>query len=766
MKRLLTRLMLVMSLAMVPALGFQIYTEHEARRVREQLVRDEALSLVRLVSAEQQRIIEGAEQVLNVIAGAPAVQDNDAERCHRLLANLLERSPRYNNAFIAGLDGRIPCASNQADLLVNIADRPYFRAALETADFTIGEYVIGRGSGQPTIHIAKRIIDRDGTILGVAVLGLSIGWLAEQVGHLSLPPAAIVMITDSNGTILVRRPGQARFAGTQIPEKNRFILDGDRIGIAEMKSLDEGRPLFVAYSPTGADPKGLAVGVGLDREVTFAALSRANWIGLMLIFLGIVLAIATTAILGARLIGRPIKQLLAAAENWRGGNLASRTGLGGERSEFGRLGTALDGMAVALEERETELRRLNRDLGKRVSEEVAAREAAQTRAAHAERMQALGQLAGGVAHDFNNVLQAVEGAVLLIERESKGRDRTNRLVRLALEATARGASVTRRLLAFGRRGDLRAEAVDADALLAGLRELLAHTLGGGTQVSVIAEPGLPRILADKGQLETALVNLATNARDAMPNGGALTLRAAAESVEAGGPAHAAGVAPGRYVRLTVADTGTGMDAATLLHVGEPFFTTKKTGEGTGLGVAMVKGFAAQSGGGVRIESRPGQGTVVTLWLPEADAETIAAGPPPVIAADPVRPAAATRLLLVDDERLVRDVLAEQLEDEGFSILTASNGAEALALLDAGEAVDLLVSDFSMPGMDGLALIHAAQERRPYLPAVLLTGYSGDGVALAVGSNVTGKIVLLRKPIRAEDLVDRVHVLLTAGERVV
>jgi signal transduction histidine kinase/ActR/RegA family two-component response regulator len=766
MKRLLTRLLLVMSVAMLPALGFQIYTEHEARRIRAQLVKDEAISLVRLVSDEQNRIIEGAEQVLNAIAGSPAVQDGDIERCHRLLANLVEQSPRYNNAIIAGPDGRIPCASNQTDLRVNIADRPYFLAALQTGDFAIGEYVIGRGSGLPAIHIAKRITNPDGKIIGVAVLALSIGWLAEQVERLSLPPGTIVTITDRNGTILIRRPGQARFSGTQAAASSRFALDGTGVGFAELKSLDQGRPVIVAFAPLAAGPKGLSIRVALDREITFASLARANWIGPGLIFLGIVLALATAAILGARLIGRPISRLVVAAESWRGGDLGSRTGLGGERSEFGRLGNALDGMAVALEERETELRRLNTDLEKRVSEEVAAREAAQARATHSERMQALGQLAGGVAHDFNNVLQAVEGAVLLIERESKGRERTNRLVRLALEATARGASVTRRLLAFGRRGDLRAEAVDTDALLAGLRELLSHTLGAGTEVSVIAEPGLPHILADKAQLEIALVNLATNARDAMPNGGALSLRAAAEAIEARGQANPAGLAPGRYVRLTVADTGTGMDAATLVHVGEPFFTTKKMGEGTGLGVAMVKGFAAQSGGGVHIDSTPGLGTVVTLWLPEAVAGSIPSSAPPALAPEPVRPAAAAiRLLLVDDEKLVRDVLAEQLKDEGMSILTASNGAEALALLDAGEAVDLLVSDFSMPGMDGLALIHAAQERQPNLPAVLLTGYSGDGVALALGSNVTGKIVLLRKPIRAEDLMDRVHVLLTAGESV-
>nr|WP_294521260.1 cache domain-containing protein [uncultured Rhodopila sp.] len=764
MKRLLTRLLLVMSVAMLPALGFQIYTEHEARQTRALLVRDEALSLVRLVSGEQNRIIEGAEQVLTTITGAPAVQDSDTERCHRLLANLVEQSPRYNNALVVQPDGHIPCAAHLLDPSINGADRPYFREALRTGDFVLGEYTIGRGTGLPTIHIAKRVIGTDGRIIGVAVLALNIGWLSDQVEQLSLPAGAIVTITDRNGTILVRRPGQARFSGTQTPGDSRFLLDGKEIGFAEMKSLDQGRPVMVAFAPLAVEPIGLSIRVALDRDITFAALVRANWIGPALIMLGIMLALATAALLGSRLIGRPIGRLIGAAESWRGGNLGSRTGLGGEQSEFGRLGTALDAMAAALGEREAELRRLNTGLENRVSEEVAAREAAQARAAQAERMQALGQLAGGVAHDFNNVLQAVEGAALLIERESKGQERINRLVRLALEATARGASVTRRLLAFGRRGDLRAVAIDADALLAGLRELLAHTLGAGTEVSVVAEPGLRPILADKGQLETALVNLATNARDAMPKGGALKLRAAADIIEANTPAHPAGLAPGRYVRLTVADTGSGMDAATLLHVGEPFFTTKKTGEGTGLGVAMVKGFAAQSGGGVRIESSPEQGTVVSLWLPQADTGAVSRAALPV-APEAISPAGAIRLLLVDDEKLVRDVLAEQLEDEGFSTVTASNAAEALALLDAGEAVDLLVSDFSMPGMDGLALIHAAQRRRPCLPAVLLTGYSGDGVALALGTNVSGKIVLLRKPIRVEDLADRVHVLLTAVEKV-
>jgi CheY-like chemotaxis protein len=302
-------------------------------------------------------------------------------------------------------------------------------------------------------------------------------------------------------------------------------------------------------------------------------------------------------------------------------------------------------------------------------------------------------------------------------------------------------------------------------MLAGLREFLGHAAGAGTEVAVTVEPGIPFILADKGQLETSLVNLAANARDAMPNGGKLTLRAAVETIGPAQPGHPPWLSPGRYVRLTVADTGSGMDAATLLHAGEPFFTTKRAGEGTGLGLAMAKGFATQSGGALHIDSSPDQGTTVTLWLPEARADCA----PVATAASVPRagcPAGApVRLLLVDDEALVRDVLGEQLENAGFCVRAASGGAQALALLDSGEEVDILVSDFSMPGMDGLAVIRAARQRQPCLPAVLLTGYSGDAVASAVASSAGGRITLLRKPIGVADLVDRIQVLLAGSEKV-
>jgi signal transduction histidine kinase/CheY-like chemotaxis protein len=424
--------------------------------------------------------------------------------------------------------------------------------------------------------------------------------------------------------------------------------------------------------------------------------------------------------------------------------------------------------------------RLRLDLARRTREldatnarllaEMAEHRATEADLRHAQKMEAVGQLAGGVAHDFNNVLQAVAGGAALIRRRAGDPAAVERLAGMVADAARRGESVTRRLLAFARRGELRAEALDLSELLGGLREVLAVTLGPAVQVEVDAPTGLPPILADRGQLETVLVNLATNARDAMPNGGRLALSAAAESV--GEDEGRRRPAPGAYVRLVVADTGTGMDPGTLARASEPFFTTKPQGRGTGLGLPMAQGFAEGSGGALAIDSGPGRGTRVSIWLPVAAGD---AARPVAVPSEPRTDGAPPRagrssgrigVLLVDDEPAVREVLAQQLADEGYEVIEAADGAAALALLDSGGTrVDLIVSDLAMPGMDGVAVIREARRRRCGLPAILLTGYAGGAAALAVGGalgDADGNFALVRKPVTGAGLADQVAALLSAS----
>jgi PAS domain S-box-containing protein len=409
---------------------------------------------------------------------------------------------------------------------------------------------------------------------------------------------------------------------------------------------------------------------------------------------------------------------------------------------------------TALRAAQDTLRELNQDLEQRVRTEVAAREAAQRRAEHADRIQALGQLAGGIAHDFNNVLQAVAGAAALIGRRPQDIQAVGRLIRVISDAAARGSSITRRMLLLARRGDLRPSPVEVDGLLAGMREVLIHTIGAEIDVRVEIADGLPPLLADGAQLETALVNLATNARDAMPAGGTLRLAADLEVVvERDSDPHPAGLASGTYVRLSVIDDGTGMSGATMARAGEPFFTTKDVGKGTGLGLSMVKGFADQSGGGFAIESEVEAGTTATLWLPSVQAE---ARVRPVAGPIPHAPRLTGLILLVDDDQLVRDTLTDQLEELGHKVLAASCGTDALAILRAKEAVDLMITDLSMPGMNGLVLIKEAQDLRPRLGAILLTGYAG---ALETGEGAQGSYLLMRKPATSAVLGARVTALL-------
>jgi PAS domain S-box-containing protein len=388
------------------------------------------------------------------------------------------------------------------------------------------------------------------------------------------------------------------------------------------------------------------------------------------------------------------------------------------------------------------------DLAERRGRALAESEA---RLAEAARMEALGRLAGGIAHDFNNVLQAIQGRLMLADRKlDSDPAAARRHVELAVRATERGAAVTGRLLAFARRGELRAEPFAPAPLLEGLGDMLGHVLGSGIELRVEADAALPPLYADRGQLEAVLVNLANNAHDAMPRGGALSLRAEVPPADASPP----GLPPGNFVRISVIDEGEGIPPDVLARVTEPFFTTKPKGKGTGLGLAMARGFAEQSGGTLVIDSTLGKGTAVALWLPQA-AQADACAPSGADAADPP-PAAAPSVLLAEDQADVREVLALELEERGFAVTEAEHAAAALALFAAGLRPDALVTDLSMPGEhDGIGLIEEARRRWPWLPVVLVTGHAGEAAPERLAAvERGGPFALVRKPAIADVVVER------------
>jgi len=363
--------------------------------------------------------------------------------------------------------------------------------------------------------------------------------------------------------------------------------------------------------------------------------------------------------------------------------------------------------------------KVTRDITERMETQKALEQAREA-LFQSQKMEAIGQLTGGIAHDFNNLLMAVLGSLELVRKRLAFDPKITPLLENAIQGAERGTGLTQRMLAFARKQDLTLEPVDLSDLVRGMVSLLHSSIGPAIDIAVRFPSDLPPVQTDPNQLETALLNLAVNARDAMPDGGTITISASAERVEAGGgPAP-----PGAYVRLSVADTGAGMDAETVSRASEPFFTTKGVGKGTGLGLSMVHGLAAQSGGRLTIDSRPGEGATIALWLPVASE---AAGQAPArsgrghaAAPGKTRP---LRILTVDDDRLVLLNTAALLEDLGHSVLQAVSGKEALRLLAREPQVDLVITDQAMPEMTGVQLREALAKVRPALPVLIATGYA-------------------------------------------
>ena len=417
---------------------------------------------------------------------------------------------------------------------------------------------------------------------------------------------------------------------------------------------------------------------------------------------------------------------------------------------------------------EEALQRLNETLERRVADALAERMKEQQRLRiteealrQSQKMEAVGQLTGGIAHDFNNLLTGIMGSLeLLHTRMNQGRLRdADRYILAAQAASRRAASLIHRLLAFSRRQTLDPKPTDVNRLVVGMEELIRRTVGPQISLDVVTAGGLWSTLIDAPQLENALLNLCINARDAMPDGGRITIETANKWLDERA-ASERDLPPGQYLSVCVTDTGAGMTPDVIAQAFDPFFTTKPMGQGTGLGLSMVYGFVRQSGGQVRIYSEVGHGTTMCLYLPRhfaSEDDRLAAAPPP----EETPSAAGETVLVVDDEPTIRMLLADVLNGQGYTAIEAEEGAMALRILQSDARVDLLITDVGLPGgMNGRQLADAARVTRPDLKVLFITGYAEN--AIIGNAQLAPGMQLLTKPFVMEELAGRIRSMIDNG----
>ncbi|WP_158627978.1 hybrid sensor histidine kinase/response regulator [Azospirillum griseum] len=622
------------------------------------------------------------------------------QETHDLLKAKASVVPQIDAVMVVGADGQLLNFSRFYPAPnYSVADRDFFQALKDTPTDQpfLGEPVQNRATGGWTVHLARRVSAANGRFLGLAVGAIDLDYFQRLYRGLRVgDTGSSISLWRRDGILLARHPALPGIGKPLGPRRFLDVLTESEAGEFVTPDGLDATARVVATRAVNAYPVVVNVTRTLDDVLQ-------GWRAQ-------VMTLALAGLVGALAL---LLALWALARQFR----------------------AYETAALAL----AETRRA-----------MAGREQAELALRQAQKMEAVGQLTGGVAHDFNNLLQAL--SINLHVLESRCQDERLALpIRMALQAVERGSTLTQHLLAFSRRQPLRPELVDVAALVAGVAALMARTLGGVVRVEHRADPGLWPVMIDPNQLEMALINLAINARDAMPDGGVLCLEA---GNHAGNAPRQPGVPSGDGLCITVRDTGTGMTPEVLSRATEPFFTTKEVGRGTGLGLAMVQSLANRSGGGLVIDSQLGHGTTVRLFLPRANPDAVAAPPPGASTGSEAD--SACSILLVDDEDLVRGATADFLTQAGFAVQEAADAETALRLLERGAAVDVIVTDHMMPGMNGLDMVRAIRARNNPVPILMVTGFAEELRTDVAG--VSDGLSLLAKPVVPQSLVRSIRAM--------
>ncbi|MGX1319672.1 signal transduction histidine kinase/CheY-like chemotaxis protein [Bradyrhizobium sp. USDA 377] len=687
--------------------------------------------------------IRGTTQLHYGLARARDLDTRDKAACSAFLSEVREEYPQFTGILTIDPDGSLFCDSLRTNRSLDLRDRAYFKQALVSRGVVL-EPVFGRLTGMSVLQIAFPVRTEAGALKLILLASFNLRKFAE-FHHKRLLAEKDVLLVDGKGTVLVAPSGAGwtepvggsiagselfRFAST--PDRKSFHEVTDREGRTHVWSV-------AARSPTR--DAGLYILVGRSKDGLVAAANRRLYEDLAILTVASLLLLVAVLILATVSVGRQVGRLAAMAKKLGRGDLSARIPPPHPGGELGGLMTLLNDTAESLQQQRAAIADLNQKLSQ------------------SQKMEAMGQLTGGVAHDFNNLLTVILGNSEHLADRLAGDKELHRIAGDIATAAERGSDLTRSLLAFARKQPLRPRDIDIAGKLLDMEPLLRRSLGEHIECTFALDADLWMTSVDPGQLATALLNLVLNARDALPDGGKLTVEARNISLGDSDLDVNGEPRPGEYVMVAVTDTGTGMTAEVASRAFEPFFTTKEVGKGTGLGLSMVYGFVRQSGGLVQMQSEPGHGSVVRLFFPRL-ATPLAEDPLP--AERVAAPDGSETILVVEDDDMVRAYIENELKALGYRVIAKSNGPAALDLLRQRGDIHLLFTDVVMPGgMFGPELARQATALRPGLKVLFTSGYTQDPVKTPDG---VGDARILTKPFRRKDLAAMLRATLSTPPR--
>ena len=732
------RLLLIVLLAMLPPMLLVTFGFfHDYRIQIDEATTDLTLAAHTLAQNLDEKI-QGTSQLLYGLGRAQDLNSTDRATCSTFLSEVLKEYPLYTGILTITPDGKLFCDSLHSGRELDLSDRRYYQKTLDNARGIALEPAFGRLTGIAVIQIAFPVRAHGG-LERILVASLNLDEFLKANSQKARLSGARIALIDRRGTLLAAYPpsetSKDRIGGDmRDTDLFRFAQAHPEGGVGELPGLRDSPQFWTALATSGERDPGIFILVGQSKARLVADANRRLAQNALLLFVLSLFLIGGAWLIAEHAIRRPVNRIADAVGALGRGELATRLTAPIPRGELGQLMQAVNSAAESLENQRANIETLHEHLRQ------------------SQKMEAVGHLTGGIAHDFNNLMTVILGNSEMLSEELEDNPPLKHLADTSLAASARAADLTRSLLAFARKQPLNPRNVDLNDILSRMKGLLERSLGETIECRILPCARPWPALIDATQFETAVLNLAINARDAMPEGGRLTIESANVTLDENYCRAHAGAVSGDYVMICVTDSGTGMTQEVMEKAFDPFFTTKEVGKGSGLGLSMIYGFVKQSNGYIGLYSELGIGTSVKLYLPRAGT-----APTPSASADAetIERGSGETILIVEDNDAMQAHAVEMACELGYRTVTARDAAEALAFLEGSAPIDLLFTDIVIPGgLSGIDLAHAATALRPGLKVLYTSGYTENAVMhdgrLAAGSP------FLNKPYRRQDLATKIR----------